>query len=137
MPEPRDKFCYSPLKDPSRDVRLLVLRSGKSNALESHRDLNFFDLGGPRYYDALSYTWESTESPHMMKLDGKDFKIRTNLHRALHHLRDRVRPLVLWIDAICINQEGIEENNQQVQGMATIYTQASLVRVWLGQSSFL
>lgn len=41
-------------------------------------------------------------------------------------------PTLLWIDAICINQQDILERNQQVNLMATIYQRATIVRVWLG-----
>lgn len=53
------------------------------------------------------------------------------------NLRDALRkwmgtPTLLWIDAICINQQDILERNQQVNLMATIYQRATIVRVWLG-----
>jgi Heterokaryon incompatibility protein (HET) len=38
-----------------------------------------------------------------------------------------------WIDAICINQNDIEERNAQVKRMRDIYTQLSYVLVWLGK----
>lgn len=39
---------------------------------------------------------------------------------------------ILWIDAICINQNDIEEKNRQVGIMREIYKEASKVHVWLG-----
>jgi hypothetical protein len=41
----------------------------------------------------------------------------------------------LWIDAICINQEDIEERNEQVKRMTNIYTLAHRVIAWLGKES--
>lgn len=138
-PKPRSPgvFSYSPLDDPARDIRLLVLHPGNSNdPLEGHIETTTFGGTSPvREYQALSYTWGSPESPHAMKLDEKDFRIRTNLHWALRRLRDRLLPLVLWIDAICINQDDTEERDQQVQQMTNVYSQATHVKVWLGQST--
>lgn len=45
------------------------------------------------------------------------------------------RPLVLplvWIDAICINQEDLLERNAQVRIMHQIYRTAKMVHIWLG-----
>lgn len=40
-----------------------------------------------------------------------------------------------WVDAICINQEDLEERSAQVQIMPQIYSKASCVIVWLGDDS--
>jgi hypothetical protein len=37
-----------------------------------------------------------------------------------------------WIDAICINQENIDEKNEQIPHMGQLYSSASQVWVWLG-----
>jgi hypothetical protein len=42
---------------------------------------------------------------------------------------------VLWIDAICVNQEDLEERSSQVRRMAWIYSKAKRVIVWLGPAS--
>jgi hypothetical protein len=39
---------------------------------------------------------------------------------------------LLWIDAICINQQDVQERNHQVRIMSHIYKWAECVRVWLG-----
>ncbi|KAM0264305.1 hypothetical protein ACHAQJ_000795 [Trichoderma viride] len=38
-----------------------------------------------------------------------------------------------WVDAICINQEDLDERARQVKYMADIYTLASVVISWLGE----
>jgi hypothetical protein len=40
---------------------------------------------------------------------------------------------VLWVDAICINQEDTNEKNHQVQLMGDVYAQAICVIAWLGE----
>jgi hypothetical protein len=43
--------------------------------------------------------------------------------------------VVLWADAICINQEDLQEKCEQVQQMKLIYQRAQLVVVWLGPAA--
>lgn len=61
--------------------------------------------------------------------------VTRNLEPALRHLRCPNEKLYLWIDALCINQNSVEERSQQVQLMANIYSRASRVLVWLGEAS--
>lgn len=93
------------------------------------------------YYEALSYCWGSKQNAEIVfvesceeKTTGGGIVIQTheNLANALRHLRYEKLPRVMWIDAICINQEDEIERGQQVQRMADIYRQASRVIVWLG-----
>ena len=43
--------------------------------------------------------------------------------------------MVLWIDAVCLNQADIDERNAQVRKMDTIYRDAEKVIGWLGKKS--
>jgi hypothetical protein len=45
------------------------------------------------------------------------------------------KPLTIWIDAICINQDDIIERGAQVQIMGEIYQTAWRLRIWLGEHS--
>ncbi|KAM7208048.1 Heterokaryon incompatibility protein (HET) domain containing protein [Naviculisporaceae sp. PSN 640] len=65
-------------------------------------------------------------------LDGSPFPIGHNLYLALLHLRSLTEPLTLWVDAVCINQNDLQERNSQVALMSFIYTRATAVVVWLG-----
>ncbi|KAK4166906.1 heterokaryon incompatibility protein-domain-containing protein [Cladorrhinum sp. PSN259] len=72
--------------------------------------------------------------------DGFEVRVGGELFRALRHLRrfrvsrEAPSPLRLWVDAICINQENIEERNEHVKVMGLIYARAAAVRIWLGES---
>ncbi|KAK4158727.1 HET-domain-containing protein [Cladorrhinum sp. PSN259] len=92
----------------------------------------------PRY-EALSYTWGDAGVSEFAAIEGaadgggvRRLGIRQNLASALRHLRQPTDPRVLWIDAICINQDDIPERNQQVKRMMEIYTLARRVIAWLG-----
>ena len=58
--------------------------------------------------------------------------VTRNLAVALQHLRYEREPRVLWIDAICINQQDVHERSAQVQRMGDIYRSARQTTVWLG-----
>lgn len=58
-----------------------------------------------------------------------------NLFLALKHFRYLEEPRVLWIDAICINQDGVPERGKQVQIMSKIYSKARRVIVWFGEEA--
>ncbi|KAF4990273.1 hypothetical protein FGRMN_8581 [Fusarium graminum] len=62
-------------------------------------------------------------------------QVASNLYQALLHLRHTRHARILWIDALCINQEDLQERGHQVQNMKNIYAKARQVLVWLGQGS--
>jgi hypothetical protein len=85
-------------------------------------------------YGALSYEWADARNIKKIILDGKTFHIRENLWHALRCLR-RPQARILWIDAICIDQNNISERNHQVSQMGNIYRNARQVIIWLGMES--
>ena len=86
-------------------------------------------------YIALSYAWGPDKNHRKINLNGIDTEVRPNLYAALLELRKSQwvrRGIRLWIDALCINQEDIEEREQQVGIMRSIYEFSWQVVVWLG-----
>jgi len=83
-------------------------------------------------YTALSYTWGSPNKTRTIKVDGRKIENRDNLYNALQHIRNPKQPITLWVDAISINQNDVNEKNQQVPLMAFIYSRSVEVVVWLG-----
>jgi Heterokaryon incompatibility protein (HET) len=88
-------------------------------------------------YDAISYTWGDPRKPKAsIVVNGHKLDVTENCVVAMLELRregitcstDRF----IWIDAICINQEDIDERNQQVIFMLRIYQMAQNLIVWLG-----
>lgn len=55
---------------------------------------------------------------------------------ALQRLREPKAAFPVWIDAICINQEDLDEKNGQVTKMGEIYSMAKTVHVWLELSDW-
>ena len=86
-------------------------------------------------YEAVSYTWGPPTFTCTLYLPTGVLRITPSLSQALRHFRSEERAVCLWADAICINQRKVEERNEQVSIMATIYAGASQVLVWLGEAS--
>ncbi|KAH7071640.1 heterokaryon incompatibility protein-domain-containing protein [Paraphoma chrysanthemicola] len=112
------------------EIRLLQLRPG--NALSTIIcDFLYVDLRFANDYAALSYTWGTAAPSVPILLHGKVTLVSENLFLALLHLRKRQVTLI-WVDALCINQEDLAERARQVSHMDQVYKRASLVWVWLG-----
>ena len=84
-------------------------------------------------YEALSYTWGSSDDAREVACDSGALEVTANLHAALERFRLSDETRVLWIDAICINQKDSEEKTQQVLKIPDIFSHAKRVLVWLGQ----
>ncbi|KAI1012501.1 hypothetical protein LB504_008432 [Fusarium proliferatum] len=85
-------------------------------------------------YEALSYTWGDEAASIRILLNGEESLVRPNLAYALAALRIS-EPRVLWVDALCINQQDNTERNHQVGMMGDIFRRAERVLVWLGRPS--
>lgn len=98
-------------------------------------------------YEALSYTWGLPTQEHGtiyiresnfpndigdLEWGVKQLHVRPTLLEALRYLRLPDVPRVLWIDAVCINQQNVRERSQEVPRMGEIYNRAQQVVVWLG-----
>jgi hypothetical protein len=88
-------------------------------------------------YEALSWCWGRNISDYGISVtkgaENYKMRVRKDLVLALKYLRHQRKPRILWIDAICIDQENSVERNQQVQMMSRIYTRAENVCIWLGE----
>ncbi|KXT18226.1 hypothetical protein AC579_2895 [Pseudocercospora musae] len=85
-------------------------------------------------YDALSYTW-GCHSDKVVTLNGPPgFAVTDNLFVALQRLRKTEEAVWLWIDAICINQNDLDERARQIRLMGRIYNRARKVLIWLGDA---
>jgi hypothetical protein len=148
LQEPTTSDSYTPLG--STEIRLVEILPGQfDDPIEIK--IAIVDLKDNPTYDALSYVWKprdgtvDTSQPldHAFVLNHSSFsiKIGANLEAAIRHLRPETSgPVesrsgrVMWIDAICINQDLSWERNHQVRLMKQIYSSAQHVVVWLGPS---
>ncbi|KAH8745248.1 heterokaryon incompatibility, partial [Hyaloscypha finlandica] len=87
-------------------------------------------------YAALSYTWGHLFRPCNIIVDGRNMIVTKNANLALRDLCNQDQDQLLWIDAICINQNNNEEREQQVQKMGSIYSNTKRVIIWLGEATY-
>ncbi|KAJ9616572.1 hypothetical protein H2200_000291 [Cladophialophora chaetospira] len=114
----------------THDIRLLVLEPGILPICCSFLKASLADHPD---YEALSYTWGEPGGEMPVLLEEKRFLVRKNLYQFLYTICDNATATrVLWIDAICINQENIIERNHSVAHMGKIYASATRVLCWLG-----
>ncbi|KAI0453016.1 heterokaryon incompatibility protein-domain-containing protein [Xylaria acuta] len=125
---------YSPLNLSQGEVRLFILAPGEEDQPIAGT-LIHTHLRAPDPYQALSYTWGSSAIQVPISINGYPFMVNGNLYAALLELREQGREIVVWIDAICINQADIEERNAHVPMMHEVYSRAAQVIVWLGRES--
>ena len=103
------KYTYSPIDLSTDAIRLLRLSSG-SDGEPIHCDLFQTFLSSNQAdgvpYEALSYTWGDVDSElYEISVCGKKAMVRENLYLALNSLRQPKQEKILWIDAICIDQD--------------------------------
>ncbi|KAF2008664.1 HET-domain-containing protein, partial [Aaosphaeria arxii CBS 175.79] len=133
---PIERFVYRPIDLTRKSIRLLRIIRGDCGLIKCELfDAWLEDDGGIIEYEALSYTWGGSEKLHMVIINDKPFQVTANLSQALQDLRNPDKDRILWIDAICIDQDNDPERGHQVQQMSLIYKRADRVIVWLGPSS--
>jgi hypothetical protein len=125
---------YDPLIS-DRTIRLLYLNPAAREE-ELVARLERVDLGAHPPYEALSYEWGNATKTRSITLEsGHPIGITQSLFNALTDLRpgrETHTQRVIWADAICINQDDIDERQQQVSIMSTIYRLASRVITYIG-----
>ncbi|KAI3531656.1 HET domain-containing protein [Colletotrichum filicis] len=125
-----EPFQYEPLDLGIRSFRLLILYPGDD---EIRCDIFQAVLEPDDIipYEALSYAWGGIDRTESITASGKRLPVTERLFTALVHLRTQ-QARILWVDAICIDQDNFAERGHQVGQMAGIYRQAEQVLIWLG-----
>ncbi|KAL7929147.1 heterokaryon incompatibility domain-containing protein [Trichoderma chlorosporum] len=141
MAEFCDTFASQRYPGPSlptlNHIRLVSLLPGSSNTITC--ELITADIHSAPEYEALSYTWGDAldrQAIHMQSTalqQSTELLATSNCVSALHRLRYKDRPRMLWVDSLCINQLDISEKNHQISLMSKIYSQATNVVIYLGE----
>ncbi|MCJ1327340.1 hypothetical protein MMC10_004009 [Thelotrema lepadinum] len=127
-----DGELYRKLNADRHEIRLLSLSpAGWSEPIKCR--LTIVPLDENPQYEALSYAWGDLSVTRGVRINEEhEFQVTISLESALRCLRKPTRPRIIWADAVCINQEDIDERSQQVSIMDQIYGKAQEVHVWLG-----
>jgi hypothetical protein len=128
------RHVYSKLDEAAYQILLVTIFSSVDDA-ELASDLHtvrFHSDEPVPHFEALSYTWGSSEGTTEIRIDHsltRKLLDTRNLDIPLRHLRYADRPRTMWIDAICVDQENLNERGQQVQRMPDIYSKSEHVIV--------
>ncbi|KAI1345867.1 heterokaryon incompatibility protein-domain-containing protein [Xylaria sp. FL0043] len=121
-----------PLDPAKRDIRTLQLLPG-NGAENISVNIRVQDLDDPSTsYICLSYVWGTEVASEFIQADTTMIEVTANLLDCLRHLRSTESIIVLWVDAVCINQGDLQEKSAQVAMMGDIYSRCSTVCCWLG-----
>lgn len=99
----------------------IIVTKNLINALRHLRPL-------PRWESVIS--WPTDHDLHSIRNAWRGFA--TNRQEKQEHTNYQQN--AIWIDAICINQNDNIERASQVKLMDVIYTNAALVKIWLGKA---
>ncbi|KAI9779820.1 MAG: hypothetical protein M1839_007133 [Geoglossum umbratile] len=122
-----------PLDSDKGEIRLLRVLPGEFFS-KIKCELFKVSLDDKPDYKALSYVWGDSADRENIVVNGHDVAVTVNLGQSLRRLRSHSagQPLTLWADAVCINQENLDELGAQVSIMGRIYSSCSGVCIWLG-----
>ncbi|KAL5327565.1 hypothetical protein ACEPPN_005265 [Leptodophora sp. 'Broadleaf-Isolate-01'] len=130
----RMRYRYEPLNSKAKEVRLLKILPAMNREVE-RLELTIFRVSLEEVtglYFALSYTWGDPKHTSEVWLNGHKLQVTANLESALRRIRSCDGSVLIWADAICINQEDLDERSQQVLYMREIYSGAREVIAWIG-----
>lgn len=147
-----DHYKYRRLHSMRRRIRLLRLHGGGLSNPEITCELFEVEYDKEQQnvvksvenntivkYEALSWCWGREEKDRAIRIqeNGEYYRVAVTkeLSLALKYLRHRHKNRILWIDALCIDQQNHEERNHQVQMMARIYNGATQACIWLGEDN--
>lgn len=125
---------YQPFTDAGSQIRVVTIQPAPRDDPVSCTLETYTFAHAPRY-EALSYCWGKEENLQAIRLQGVDWKVTPNLYGALKALRKKKEAKVMWIDALCINQEDKREKSAQVPLMGFIFKNARQVIAWLGDET--
>jgi hypothetical protein len=125
------------LRPNSNLIRVLDVQPVPKDATEDtpvECSLRVINLDRNPKFTALSYVWGDPNHKRSIVCDGTLVEVTKNCYSALWHLSKKLQGLIIWVDAICIDQnDKNKEKEWQIPLMGEIYTKARQVYVWLGE----
>ncbi|KAF5611639.1 heterokaryon incompatibility 6 OR allele [Fusarium subglutinans] len=128
-------FKHQPLADPAGQIRLIEVTSKSNKPLELSIS-TYLTTESPSYH-AISYTWGDSGLAEEIIINGQNMVVTENCRHALIQVGNCYqslpgKPIFIWIDSICINQDDNAEKSHQVAMMGDIFSKASKVLACVG-----
>lgn len=83
-------------------------------------------------FEAVSYVWGQAIKNQSIICENHVMGITPSLSSVLRRIRLLNKPLKVWADSICIDQENLKEKGHQVALMGKIYRSAQRVLIHMG-----
>lgn len=121
------------------ETRYICFTPSKEKASPIHVTLEAYPDDDCPEYETVSYTWATedgeVELSELLYIGPFwDALPQTrNCWTLLRYLRPERGLRLVWVDAICINQDSVFEKTTQVAKMGSIYRNCMRVIVWLGE----
>lgn len=126
------QFPYLPLSSPG-EIRLITISAGQFDdplmCTISHRNLELYNTFE---YETISYCWGDAAQRKVIALNSHNISVPSSSAAALRCVRLCHSERTVWLDAICINQNDIEERSRQVAMMGAIYRNGARNLIYLG-----
>jgi heterokaryon incompatibility protein (HET) len=122
-------YAYTALK--LHQIRLLELLPGHDDdALQGL--VRHVSISECPKFSAISYAWGPALKPFQLRTTEGKILLTSSLHAALKRLRSVTERVILWADAICIDQTNVYEKGTQIRLLPTIFESAKTVFAWIG-----
>lgn len=127
-----DVFAHTPLPDSMTHIRLLrILQGGFDQRVVCK--LSYWPVDEAPSHHTISYTWGDPAQTTTITINDRQMTVRQNREYALQQTYTAEKSHYIWIDAICIDQDTIQERSDQVALMGQIYKKAQCVHACVGQ----
>lgn len=132
-------YVYRPLES-SNHIRLLHLTQALDDGM-LQCDIIHVDLENTPPYLALSYVWGGSTLTHQILIGSQTLNITGSLKCALRDIQNFYGSpqfdllsgrLLIWADAVSIDQNNLVEKSKQIPLMTSIYRLASAVITYIG-----
>jgi hypothetical protein len=127
---------YKPLNSDNKEIRLLLVKAGKADQpIECELQHTSLQSKDRPEYETVSYCWGDATEKATIVLHGVETSVPLSSKTVLARIREAKKDRLVWIDAVCINQDDVAERGQQVALMEEIYSGTVQNLIWLGEGT--
>ena len=131
----KDKTLYEHLDKNLKEFRLLIVYAGKDDdPIRAELRLARLNSTSSPRYETISYCWGDPRKTAPIRLNNRKVAVPASSAAAIRAVRLPDLTRIVWIDALCINQEDFNERSVQVAMMADIYSRSQRNLVYLGEA---
>lgn len=124
---------YRPLCTELNQFRLLTILPGKAPAIvRCLMHTMSLDADAIPTYDTVSYVWGDPHERSSVIVNRSILNVPHSTMAVLRRMRRMDREHVVWIDAVCVNQNDAAERSAQVASMGKLYANGVSNLIFLG-----